>query len=425
MNGHAMTYITCLITLLAWGGGAHAAQLHTVKEGESLRTIADAVGCSLAELVTANSERLTDAHSLSLGLTLVIPDNCSGGATRLGLEDQDDLLSMPAEVKHCGWGAQGVNTEGLLRLLEDHEFIPPPGFRMVLIKTQPAMSGDRIKKQTVFTYGPVARSEDWHPGEAAGLFAAVAALDFVASNGMRGDTEVTFFDHGTASTTTLYDLVEDTLRKGRPFAYNRLAQLAGYTRLNAAKGPLGMLGLESTTLRHVFDASRWADAGRRRSLRYSPRVALKRPGRNITVEAREGVAVHGCQRDVCTTVTDLARLMCVISQHDRLPLSRRLRLGEQDSPSHRLALLGSLRKRKRQAVGVLERTIRQALPHYRGYDMLQRGGERGGWHTVNMALISAKPHRPDWVVSFAAHGSLKELKVAAEVVSTILKGGML
>ena len=119
MSGRAMTYITCLIILLGWGGVAHATQQYTVKEGESLRTIADAVGCSLAELVTANSERLTDAHSLSLGLTLVIPDNCSGGATRLDLEDTDDLLSTPAETKHCGWGAQGVNTQGLLRLLED------------------------------------------------------------------------------------------------------------------------------------------------------------------------------------------------------------------------------------------------------------------------------------------------------------------
>jgi hypothetical protein len=57
--------------------------------------------------------------------------------------------------------------------------------------------------------------------------------------------------------------------------------------------------------------------------------------------------------------------------------------------------------------------------------MLQRGGEHGGWHTVNMALMSAKPHRPDWIVSFAAHGSVKQLQVAAEVVAAILKGGML
>jgi len=415
--------ITATLALLV--GAAPAAEsatptTHLVKSGESLRVVAGLYDCTLAELFLANQEVVEHPHMLGVGVKLNIPDCTSASEAA-----DPETLDIPAAeetplARHCGWTRDLVDTERLKERLKEAEVSVPEFFQAVVVETTATRSGEHIAEQRVLSLGPVDRPQGWHPGLTVSLLSAIGALDRASELGFTGPAEITFHDETGPVVATLEGLIDEALRQGKPFAHNRLVQLAGSDRLHRTGGVLARRGLASSQLKRAFGAAAWADQGQPRSLRRAPGLKLGQGKKAIEIPASIGTPLVDCDQEACTTVEDLARAMCLVTQHQRLPSSRRLALGEGEPPANLALLRTALQRRRRQAPGQLEGVFSHALKRSKGYSILRRADRHDGWSTLVLGVTSSSGRR-EYVVAMTAYGKIPPLRDAAAALARLLK----
>ena len=393
---------------------------HVVKAGESLRSIAETYECSLTELFVANRNTVRHPHMLGMGVTLVIPE-CEPVET---VENPEELTTEAAEARpgpqHCGWDPASADKERLAeRLLESVERLPD-FFQAVIVETTPTANGKHIASQRVLSHGAVTRADGWHPGLSVSLLSAIGVVERVTALGLAGEVELTFEEDSGPFATTLPELLRDALSKGSAHAHNRLVQLASTDRLHANSGVFGRLGLSQSLLVRAFSSASWADLGHARGLRRAPPVLLKRGTKEVRLPSAVGKPIDGCDQEACTTLTDLARSMCLVTQHARLPNSRRIALGMGDKPVNLEVLRSALMRSKRQTPGHVEYAFMHALTRHKGYQIYRRAGRQDAWSTVVIGVTSTKGRR-EYVVAMSAHGERRPLVEVAEALAGLLK----
>lgn len=421
MKVRLITVLFTLAMLVAFAARAEAPTTHVVKSGESLRSVAGLYDCSLAEIFLANKGVVAHPHMLGVGAKLNIPV-CTSASENA---DPETLTSPAAEEsplsRHCGWTPDLVDSQRLKKRLEESEVPLPDFFQVVIVETTPTKNGEHIAEQRVLTVGPVDRAEGWHPGLTVSLLSAIAALDRVSELGFNGQVEVTFRDEGGAATIPLAVLIDEALRLGKPFAHNRLVHLAGSDRVHReSTGALARRGLVSSQLKRAFAAAAWADEGQARSLRRAPGLKLQHGKRSIEIPSAIGAPLVDCEQEACTTVADLARAMCLVTQHERLPASRRLALGDGESPAHLALIRTALQRQKRQAAGHMERAFSKALTPSKGYTILRRADRHDDWSTLVLGVTSTAGRR-EYVVAMTAYGKPGPLRDVARALASLMK----
>ncbi|MGB0588620.1 MAG: LysM peptidoglycan-binding domain-containing protein [Myxococcota bacterium] len=413
--------LLCLLVMLApQRASAERATTHVVKLGESLRSVAEKYDCSLKELFTANTDRVRHPHLLGVGVRLTIP-KC---APSKEVVDPEQMATPAADARpgpqHCGWTDAEVDRDSLSkRLLETMERLPDY-FQAIVIETTPTKNGAHIAAQRVLVHGAVDRAEGWHPGLSVSIFSGLGALTRTAELGMFGDLEVVFQDDNGPQTTTLGELLYAALGKGSAPAHNRLVQIAGTDRLHGDKGLFATSNLPNTTLKRAFDSARWADLGQPRGLRRAPRIGLRQGTKALELPMAVGKPLPGCDQEACTTITDLARTMCLVTQHKRLPSSRRLPIGIGDEPVNLQALTRAMQRPKRRTPGHVEYAFMNKLSSRKGYQLTRRWGREDGWSTFVLGVTSTKGRR-EYVVAMTAHGSRRPLDEVANTLAGLLK----
>jgi hypothetical protein len=414
------TLVAVVVTLSAQPAFAERPTSHVVQPGESLRSVAERYDCSLQEIFRANTDRVSHPHLLGVGLTLTIPE-CTSVNEAVNLEE----TTIPASdarpgPQHCAWEPEGVDREHLgVRLLESMERLPDY-FQAIVVETTPSENGKHIASQRVWTHGAVTRPDGWHPGLSVSLFSALGAMVRVTKLRMSGDLEIVFQDDNGAQTTTLSEVLFAALGKGSSHAHNRLVQFSGTDRLHRASGLFSAVGLPNTVLKRAFDSAGWADLGQPRGLRRAPAITLRQGKRRMELPASVGKPLEGCDQEACTTITDLARAMCLVTQHHRLPSARRLPLGPGDAPENLEMLRRATQRPKRQTPGHVEYAFMNKLSARKGYRLYRRSGREDGWSTFALGVTSTKGRR-EYVVVMSAHGLRRPLDEVARALATLLK----
>ena len=355
-----------------------------------------------------------------MGTRLDIPE-CVREHKAVNLEElKTPAADLRPGPEHCAWTKDLVDHERLgERLLETMDRLPDY-FQAVVVETTPTANGDYIASQRVLVHGAVDRPEAWHPGLSVSLVSAIGAVARLTALGLHGELELSFFDDGGTYEVTLAELLSRALAKGDPHAHNRLVQLAGTDRMHGSEGLLQRHALVGTTLKRAFDSSRWADLGQARGLRRAPRIVARRGKKAVELPASVGARIDGCDQEACTTSADLARAMCLVTQHARLPSSRRLPLGMGDEPLNLKVLRTALQRPKRHTPGHVEYSFMHKLSASKGYTLYRRSGREDGWSTFVLGVRSSKSRR-DYVVVLAAHGSKRPLDEVAQTLAALLK----
>jgi len=248
----------------------------------------------------------------------------------------------------------------------------------------------------------------------------LGALSRLTKIGMMGDAELVFYDDGGTYETELGELLRAGLAKGQSHAHNRLVQLAGSDRIHGEQGMFKRHQMPSTILKRAFDSASWADLGQARGLRRAPRILVRRNNKSVELPQALGKPLERCDQEACTSIEDMARAMCLLTQHARLPSSRRLPLGMGDNPSNLALLKQALMRPKRHTPGHVEYAFMQKLSTHRGYTLYRRSGRADGWSSFVMGVSSSKGRR-DYVVAMAAHGERRPLEGVAQVLAGLLK----
>jgi hypothetical protein len=416
----ASMLLVALVLLVTQPALAERPTSHVVQLGESLRSVAERYDCSLKEIFVANTDRVRHPHLLGVGTRLTIPE-CAPATEGL---DPEELATAAADARpgpqHCGWTDEQVDRERLgERLLESVERLPDY-FQAIVIETTPTQNGTHIASQRVLVHGAVTRADGWHPGLSVSLFSALGAMVRVTELGLLGDLEIVFQDDNGAQPSTLGELLVAALGKGSSNAHNRLVQLAGTDRLHGPTGVFPKANLPHTILKRAFDSSRWAHLGQPRGLRRAPRITLQKGDKALDLPAAVGKTLDGCDQEACTSITDLARAMCLVTQHARLPSSRRLPLGMGDAPVSLQALTRALKRPKRTTPGHVEYAFMNKLSARKGYQLYRRSGSDDGWATFVLGVTSNKGRR-EYVVAMTAHGPRRPLDEVAQTLAGLLK----
>ena len=111
-------------------------------------------------------------------------------------------------------------------------------------------------------------------------------------------------------------------------------------------------------------------------------------------------------------------------QNERLPASRRLALGQGETPKNLALLRSALQRTKRQRPSPLEFPFMHKLSSRRGYDIYRRAGQQDGWTTIVVGITSSTG-RPDYVVAMTAAGKTKPMVKVAKTLAEWFKKGAL
>lgn len=393
--------ILALLTLASTP--ALAKKRHTVRRGETLWGIGRRHACSADRILEANRGILRSARGLRPGQVLTIPD-CGEGGTG-----------------PCLWRAADVQTGRLRRLMKGHGFKAPQSFRALVVRFTLSEDGRRVIDRQAFDYGGASGEVGgWNPASAIKLFSAVSALERVDELGFGPRAQVTFHYKGGARSFGLTELIQEAMRDSKNIPHNRLVQLAGFDFLNGEDGSLQRVGLEHSYIMRAYEASRWTAEGHARSLARSPRITLKERGRKKTLKARKGATGYPCHGAACTSLSDLARMMCVMMLHEQLPPSQRLRLGgEGQGPHLRLLRRAMDERRKRGKVDHVWDVLAKALPKEHGYRFFRKAGFSRGWLSDNLYIYNPY-RRTRWIVTMAGHPGRTTLTSAARAIARVI-----
>jgi hypothetical protein len=333
------------------------------------------------------------------------------------------LAAKPSKVVgSCNWVAENADTNELKRLLKTAGFKAPPDFRALIVKTTLTKNGRGIATQRVYAWDDRAfEFQGWNPASTVKLYSAIGALERVRELGFGPDAKITFHYARGDQVFTLTDLMEAAVHWSDNLPHNRLVQLAGFDRLNGKV--LKRLGIRDSYVMRAYQLTDWLAEGHDRSLRDAPAISLREGRKKKELPASHGTGKYPCEGAACTSLSDLAKTMCVMMLHEQLPPKRRLRLGGEGQSAHlKLLRLSMDRKRKGTDDPVWD-AFEAAFPAPK-YRLFRKAGYSQGWQSENL-YVYAPGTRVRWLVTLAATGDRSALTGAAKAVAALLsKAGL-
>jgi len=408
--------LLALLAIIGWAAPGLAAneRVHAVKAGESLGTIAEAYGCSVGELMKAN-DRITIPDHIRAGQRLTIPRCVRGGA-----------------AVNCAWRPEHIDSRKLRAAMKAQGFRPPEKFRALVVKTTVSKDGDRIIGHELWDYrGLGAKASGWNPASTVKLYSGVAALQRIRAEGFSPTARVTFHDAGGDRSFALDALYEDAVHWSKNLPHNRLVQLAGFDYLNGPDGPLRRAGLDHSYLMRAYAKSKWLADGQVSSLRPSPAITLREGARSVRLSAQSGSGKYPCYGAACTSLSDLARMMCTLMLHEQLPAGRRLGFGRPGADHEQGPHLAFIRqrlnrKRKGKKDPVWDIFERRFIPKSargaaaRGAPQLfRKSGFARKWASDNL-YVYRPGTRERWIVTMAGYPGRYALTGAAQAIADLI-----
>jgi len=401
-----------------------------VEENDTLWGIAHAHGCGVDELIRANPKLKTKGDRVIIhpGNRLKIP-SCQGPA----------VLSGGGKRTQCRWAARDIarNAGKLKAQMDARGFRPPSKFRALVVKVGLDRSEDRIVKTELFDYKGLGWShKGWNPASTVKIYSGVSAMEALKRWGFAPDKTTATFHYGNGSKSfKIYGkdgLYEKAVHISKNLPHNRLVQLAGFDAMNGPRGTLKRAGLDFSYVTRAYAQGKWKAQGRSPSLKSSPAITLSQPGKkDLKIPARKGGESWDCpcRSSACTSLSDLAKMMCVLMLHEQLPKNRRLGFGKgQDR--HLKFIRNKLNRkrahRKDPVWDVLEEAFiprgQRAHAKRGGYQIFRKSGFARDWAS-DILYIYQPGTRTRWIIAMAGYPGRYCLKKAAKVLADIIRGG--
>ena len=428
--------LSAAILVLLLGAAVRAQEkepkTHTVKKGQSLYRIGKKYGCSAEEIFNANTDRLKSIKKVYPGQELLIPTECTGKKVPLGKGKGKDkrVSERRGKCRDCRWRAKHIDHRKLKAEMKKMGFKAPKDFRALVVKTVLTKDRKGILRHELYDYGgKAAKRGGWNPASTVKLYSGVSAIERIRDLGFSPRAKVTFHYKGGDKTFTVEDLFEEAVHISKNIPHNRLVQLAGFDNFNGKRGTLKRAGLEHSYVMRAYEASNWEAEGHSRRLNSSPAITIREGKKKKKLKARKSRKKYKCSSAACTSLSDLAKMMCSIMLHEQLPRSNRLRLGKGDRQSKHLLFLrrklNRRRMRKKDPVwDVLERHFiprgERDSPKKGGYQLFRKAGFSQDWLSENMYIYTPKG-RLRWVVSMAGYPGRTSLTEAADIIARIIK----
>jgi len=325
-------------------------------------------------------------------------------------------------VTTCNWSEGSTDTDTLKKLLKKAGFKAPDDFRALIVKTTLTKSGHGIASQRAFAWDDRAFDfQGWNPASTVKLYSAIGALERVRELGFGPNATLTYHYPKGDQAFTLKDLMEQAVHRSDNLPHNRLVELAGFDNLNGKV--LKRLGIRDSYVMRAYQVSDWLAEGHDRSLRDAPSITLKEGQKKKTLAASHGKGKYPCEGAACTSLSDLAKTLCVMMLHEQLPKKHRLRLGGDGQSAHlKLLRLSMDRKRKGTDDPVWD-AFERAFPSPK-FRLFRKAGYSQGWQSENL-YVYAPGTRVRWLITLAASGDRGALTSAAKAVATLLSKGAL
>lgn len=325
-------------------------------------------------------------------------------------------LSLPSFVGGTPAHAQdAVDHETLPRLLNERGFVPPEGFKALVVRVDRADDGTLTEH--AFDWEGTSRDrDDWWPASSVKLYAAVAALERLHALGFPMETWVTFHYREGDVTRRMDDILRHALELSSNSSFDELVELVGFDELNT-EFFVPDNGFEDTVFLRAY-SGRHRDPSTHNGLnRVSPAITLRRGSHVRELPARRGHGTYACpDQGNCTTPRELAEVMRRIMLHELLPESERYDITATELVVLRDALA---RARNHDIADVFQASFGEIpvrIFHKPGFAMR--------WVSDVLFL-----HRTDtnerYVVVIAAQPDRRALDDAARLIGTLLASGAL
>lgn len=318
-----------------------------------------------------------------------------------------------------GARAQEIDSERLPALLEARGFVPPEGFKALVIRID--REGDGPFRTRYYDWrGTADDREDWWPASSIKLFAAVAALERIAELGFPLRAQLTYHYESEGEpdeVTRRFDrIVHQAIGQSSNPDFDMLVELVGFDDLNR-RFFVPRNGIRSTVFLRGYSNRDRDPVTRVNSARPSPRITLRHGRREHVIEARTGTGNYDCPEEGnCTTLLDLAEVMRRVMLHEELPRRERFRLGPDALECLRSAMAIARGRRLAEIFPETFGEIPVTVHHKPGFALR--------WISDTLFI-----HRTDtnerWIVAMAARPERRSLDDAAAHIAALLRDGAL
>ena len=325
-------------------------------------------------------------------------------------------------ASQCRWSDGNINTGVLRRRMKARGFKPPSRFRALVVKTTLNSDKTKVLRHRLWDYkGQSSRWTGWDPASTIKIYSAVSAYERLKKLGFSPNAKATFHYPAGNQTFRMPDLLEDTLHWSKNLSHNRLVQLAGFNNLNGRRGTLRRAQLEHAYIVLSYAGKEWKAEGHKRSLRYAPAITLTEGAKKYTIRESTSRRKVPCNWAACTSLSDLAKMMCLMMLHEQLPKYRRLRFGPGQGPYLKAIRRSMDRVRKGRRHHIVN-IMRQRFPRPK-YKLFWKGGFTRGWLSINMYLYT--PGRTRWIISMVGRTGELALNEATATIADIIANGEL
>ena len=388
------------------GSGTNAAApvpegTYIIQPGDTLGGIALRNGCSVGEVMTANS--LTSDH-IRAGDPLLIPPDCTGTP----VEVRDSSVQRAPAVRSGG---------DLASLMRQHGFRAPSQFKAAVISIT-FDANRQIVSQQSYDYNNTGDDfTNWNAASTIKLYSAIAALQKAETMGFTHNATVTFHGRGGNHTFTLRELITDALGPSDNIAHNFLVIFTGHDDLNT-RFFSSRNGFSHSAIRRAYETSRWMNMGEAASLRNSPRITITEGGQTEVIAARTGTASPNCDGAACTSLDDLAECMRRLMLQEQLPERETFRLSPAGLRFIRQTLATDRSRGMEVVEGLAAGLNRDDVVYF------HKAGFAGDWYSDNV-YVYARGGSQAWIVSLAGYPGRSSLNSAARAIGEILAAGEL
>jgi LysM repeat protein len=410
--GQALVIPSCAVaqTGASEGSGVADDGRYRVVAGDYLGLIASRNGCTVVELMQANS--LT-SDNIAVGQRLTIPQ-CAGGSLYAGFQDieqaapSDDGREAPT---------RSSDASSLAGLLREHGFRAPSRFKAYIIEVTFNADRSRVVRERRFDYDSTGDDvSGWNPASTVKLYAAIAALQRAESLGFTTAAEITFA--GSESYRfTLAELIADAVGPSNNIAYNFLVSFVGYDQINGTFFTRRN-GLGTSGVRRAYESSRWMEMGFSSSFAASPAITIREGGGVRELPASSGSVETSCHAAACTSVRELAEAMRRLMLQEQLPSSETFGLSAENLRFLRQQLRSD-RSRGEEVVSALGRANFSANSRF-----YHKAGFAGDWYSDNVYIFDPATQQA-WIVALAGYPGRSSLTSAAEAIGEIIADGEL
>ena len=344
-------------------------------------------------------------HSLALLAALV--------ATGVGLGLPGHALAEGPAAK-----APPTDRDTLPTLLIAGGFVPPDGFKALVVKLEPRADGAWSHKRYDWN-GTSGDREDWWPASTVKLFAAIGALQTLHRHGFSLGAKATLhYEDRKPWSGRVSFLARQALVPSNNLAFDRLMELAGHDSLHQDLFRPDK-GLGDTVLLRAYAPRRRYPDDNHGDPRHSPRIELVERGRRHTLPERLSKRTYACpEHGNCTTLNDLSEAIRRVMLHGVLPVSERFAIADADAKA-----LAELLGRERSRGNGLVDGLGKACPR-RGWRFAHKAGYAHRWFS-DVVFVTPRRGKTRWIVAMAGYPGRAALDDAALRVGRLICEGRL